>query len=116
MVTETYLPCLVVYDIENDRVRHRVSETCLDFGLERFQKSAFFGKLTPLKRRELCIRLKSELGNSVGRFLVQPLGEEYVSQRFVHENMEKEEKKAKKNMMSSADPAAPRQTILRFPS
>ena len=42
---------VLIYDIENDRVRTRVSEICLDYGLERIQFSAFFGKLNRNRRR-----------------------------------------------------------------
>ena len=31
----------VIYDVEDDRVRTRVSNTCKDYGLERIQYSAF---------------------------------------------------------------------------
>ncbi len=37
---------LLVYDIPDDRVRTRVAETCLDYGLLRIQYSAFFGELS----------------------------------------------------------------------
>ena len=36
---------VLIYDIENDRLRTRVAGICLDYGLERIQFSAFFGKL-----------------------------------------------------------------------
>jgi len=39
MAAET--TCLVVYDIEDDRARTKISAACLDFGLERIQMSAF---------------------------------------------------------------------------
>ncbi|MGB9880221.1 MAG: CRISPR-associated endonuclease Cas2, partial [Anaerolineae bacterium] len=35
--------CVVVYDIPDDRVRARVADVCLDYGLERIQFSAFQG-------------------------------------------------------------------------
>jgi len=51
------LSTLVIYDIEDDRARTRVSEACKDFGLERLQFSCFRGKLTQNKREELRERL-----------------------------------------------------------
>ena len=67
---------LVMYDIENDRVRYRVSEVCLDFGLERIQFSVFRGKLNRNKREELLMRLTDILGDEIGKILIQPMCEE----------------------------------------
>jgi len=52
------LSTLVIYDIEDDRARTRVSEACKDFGLERMQFSCFRGILTQNKREELYERLR----------------------------------------------------------
>ncbi len=52
------LSTLVIYDIEDDRARLRVSEACKDFGLERLQYSCFRGKLSQNKREELYERLR----------------------------------------------------------
>ncbi|MCS6926895.1 MAG: CRISPR-associated endonuclease Cas2, partial [Candidatus Binatia bacterium] len=41
---------IVLYDIRDDRLRMRVSEACLDYGLERIQYSAFRGQLSRNKR------------------------------------------------------------------
>lgn len=51
------LSTLVIYDIEDDRARLRVSEACKDFGLERLQYSCFRGMLSQNKREELRERL-----------------------------------------------------------
>jgi len=52
------LSTLVIYDIEDDRARTRVSEACKDFGLERLQFSCFRGTLSQNKREELYERLR----------------------------------------------------------
>lgn len=52
------LSTLVIYDIENDRARLRVSEACKDFGLERLQYSCFRGSLSRNKCEELYERLR----------------------------------------------------------
>ncbi len=52
------LSTLVIYDIEDDRARLRVSEACKDFGLERLQYSCFRGILSSNKREELYERLR----------------------------------------------------------
>ena len=75
MVTKE-LRTLVMYDIEDDKIRYRISEACLDFGLERIQFSVFRGKLNRNKREELLQRLMDELGEETGKILIQPLCEE----------------------------------------
>ena len=65
-----------MYDSEDDRVRYRVSEACLDFGLERIQYSVFRGKLNRNKREELLDRLTHVLGGEPGKIIIQPVCEE----------------------------------------
>jgi CRISPR-associated protein Cas2 len=65
-----------MYDIEDDKVRYRVSEACLDFGLERIQFSVFRGKLNRNKREELLMRLTNILEDDPGKILIQPMCEE----------------------------------------
>lgn len=69
------LSTYVLYDIPDDGLRTRVSETCKDYGLERVQFSAFLGPLTRNKREELFLRLSDELGGQAGKILVQPVCE-----------------------------------------
>ena len=76
MVARQELLTLVMYDIEHDRVRYRVSEACLDFGLERIQFSVFRGKLTHNKREELLMRITNLLGDEQGKILIQPMCED----------------------------------------
>lgn len=49
---------VVLYDIPHDRTRTKVSDKCLDFGLVRFQYSAFHGPLTRNRRQELALILE----------------------------------------------------------
>ncbi len=70
------LRTLVMYDIEDDRIRYRVSEACLDFGLERIQFSVFRGKLNRNKREELLMKLTDILGGEPGKILIQPMCED----------------------------------------
>lgn len=49
---------VVLYDIPHDRTRTKVSDQCADFGLVRFQYSAFRGRLTRNRREELALRLE----------------------------------------------------------
>jgi hypothetical protein len=49
---------LVIYDIEDDWARTRVSEACKDFGLERIQYSCFRGMLSRNMREELREKMR----------------------------------------------------------
>jgi CRISPR-associated protein Cas2 len=64
---------ILIYDIEDDRVRTRASEICLDYGLERIQFSAFFGRLNHNRRQELALRLQSEIGDEAARIRLIPV-------------------------------------------
>lgn len=68
----------VVYDIQDDRVRLRVSNVCKDFGLAHIQYSAFSGPLDSTRRGELFARLSDTLGSHVGQILVVPVCEKDV--------------------------------------
>jgi CRISPR-associated protein Cas2 len=67
--------CLVVYDIVVDRVRARVAEACLDYGLQRIQYSAFLGDLSRNRQDELLLRVRRELGHTEGHVALFPLCE-----------------------------------------
>jgi CRISPR/Cas system-associated endoribonuclease Cas2 len=53
------LTTLVIYDVEDDWARTRVSEACKDFGLVRIQYSCFCGMLSRNKRDELVERFRA---------------------------------------------------------
>lgn len=57
---------LVVYDIPDDRKRTKIADTCLDYGLDRIQYSAFLGWLLPSQQDELFLKLKKLLGKKEG--------------------------------------------------
>ena len=73
--------CLVVYDISNDRIRTRVAELCLDYGLSRIQLSAFLGDLSRSHQDELLQRTRRALGRSPGHVALFPLCEADFSSR-----------------------------------
>lgn len=52
------LRVLVIYDISDDKTRKKVSDTCLDYGLDRHQYSVFSGQLKPTHLRELAKMLR----------------------------------------------------------
>lgn len=66
---------LLIYDIENDRLRTRASDICLDYGLKRIQYSAFFGKLNRNRRQELALKLQGEMGEEPARIRIVPVCE-----------------------------------------
>jgi CRISPR-associated protein Cas2 len=74
---------VLIYDIENDRLRTRVSEVCLDYGLERIQLSAFFGRLNRNRRQELALRIQNELGGENGRVRIIPVCEQDLKDMWV---------------------------------
>ncbi len=66
-------PVLLIYDIEEDRLRNKLADLCKDFGLHRIQFSAFFGQLTRNHREELAMRCGQLLEDSNGKVLIQPV-------------------------------------------
>lgn len=79
-------PLLLLYDIEDDRIRLRVSSACLDFGLERIQFSAFFGRLTRNKRQEMQVRILREVNGENARLKVVPLSWENLEEMWTFDN------------------------------
>lgn len=84
------LRTLVIYDIEDDRIRLKISDTCLDYGLNRIQFSAFLGTLNRNKREELFLRLVSILGTKAGKILLQPICHKDVQDTLRKENVKAE--------------------------
>ena len=82
----TEVRTLVIYDVEDDRVRLRVARACKEFGLEHIQYSAFSGPLNATHRGELCSRLKDTLGRVAGRILVLPICDKDVQAAREFEN------------------------------
>ena len=74
---------VLIYDIEKDGLRTRVSDVCLDYGLERIQFSAFFGRLNRNRRQELALRLRNELGEESGRLRIIPVCEQDLKDMWV---------------------------------
>ncbi len=66
---------ILIYDVEEDRLRTRISDACLDYGLERIQFSAFFGKLNRNRRQELALRLRAEVRTASARIRMIPICE-----------------------------------------
>lgn len=66
---------VLVYDISNDRARLKVSEKCLDYGLDRFQMSAFTGELNRHQQSSLIHQIEDLLEECGGNVKLFPIGE-----------------------------------------
>jgi len=64
---------LVVYDIEDDRIRNKIITACKDYGLTRIQYSAFMGEIDHNRRGELQKRIKKILGQNRGKVNFFPI-------------------------------------------
>jgi len=73
----------VIYDIESNRIRKKVSEACLDYGLMRIQYSAFLGDMDATRRNALEKRLIQELGKQQGKIEIIAVCEKDFQQRSV---------------------------------
>lgn len=58
---------LLLYDISNDRIRTKVADTCEDYGLDRIQFSAFYGRLSRTHQEELMLKCRHLLKKEAGK-------------------------------------------------
>jgi CRISPR-associated protein Cas2 len=79
---------IVIYDIPNDRLRGKIADICLDYGLDRIQYSAFLGQLTRSQQQELWKRLRRQIGKKAANVQLYPLCNEDWAAReiFVQED------------------------------
>lgn len=64
---------IVVYDITNDRIRNKIADACLDYGLDRIQLSVFYGNITRAHQNELMHKMRRLLGDEVGKIMLIPI-------------------------------------------
>lgn len=64
---------ILMYDITSDRIRNKVADECLNFGLDRTQYSAFIGELSRNHHEMLMLKLAALLGESPGALLLVPV-------------------------------------------
>ena len=57
------LRTLLIYDVPDDRLRTKIADLCLDYGLDRIQYSAFLGELRRTHQEELMMKIKKQVGN-----------------------------------------------------
>ncbi len=67
------MKCLLLYDIPDDKIRTKIADFCLDYGLDRIQYSAFLGDLSSNHQEELMLKLSRRLGKAPGRIDMFPI-------------------------------------------
>jgi CRISPR-associated protein Cas2 len=72
---------VLIYDISSDRVRGKVADACLDYGLARIQYSAFFGNISANHLEELLVRIRKLLVKDQARVEIFPLCEKDLKLR-----------------------------------
>ncbi len=65
--------CLLIYDIPNDRIRTKVADACLDYGLDRMQYSAFSADISRNHQEELFLKVCALLGTEAGNVQLIPI-------------------------------------------
>lgn len=78
---------LVIYDVQEDKVRLKVANACKDYGLQRVQYSAFKGELSNNRIQELFYRLEKTLGVDVGNIQIYPMCDKDIKQARWIENV-----------------------------
>lgn len=102
---------VLIYDIENDRLRTRIADVCLNYGLERIQFSAFFGKLNRNRRQELALKVQNELGDESGRVRIIPVCEQDLKDMWVLDQFRRDADTLKAEA-ETRDRAKPRLKVL----
>ncbi|MHC1601495.1 MAG: CRISPR-associated endonuclease Cas2 [Candidatus Nezhaarchaeales archaeon] len=74
---------LVIYDIPDDNLRLQVAKYLKRMGLNRVQKSAFIGDLTPALRAELVTGLQRLIRGKKANIQIYPLTQASFNQRIV---------------------------------
>lgn len=69
------LHTLLVYDIPSDKLRTKVACLCEDYGLDRFQYSAFCGRMQRTHQEELMQRIERLLKKEPGSIQLIPVGQ-----------------------------------------
>ena len=82
------LHTLLVYDIADDRIRGKVANICADYGLDRIQYSAFYGRLRRTHQEELMQRVRRLLKETPGKVQLIPVGQSEWERRIEIENSE----------------------------
>jgi CRISPR-associated protein Cas2 len=89
--------CLIIYDIPNDRLRNKVADICLDYGLDRIQFSAFLGQLSRNHQEELMLKVEMRMEDNPGNIQLIPICAKDWAERMSYEvEAEEEEEEEEK--------------------
>ncbi len=75
------MQALLIYDIPDDKIRKKIADICLDYGLLRIQYSAFTGYLTATRRTELYRKIEKILGKKPGNVQIFTICQKDLEQR-----------------------------------
>ena len=70
----------VVYDIVENKIRKKVSDSCKNIGLYRVQKSVFLGELNANKRDSLALQCEELIDKDVDSVYIFPMDEQSFRQ------------------------------------
>jgi CRISPR-associated protein Cas2 len=65
--------CLLVYDIVDDRIRTKVADICLDYGMARIQYSSFLGELSHNRQEEILIKIRRRVAHHSANVQLFPI-------------------------------------------
>lgn len=83
---------IMLYDITSDRIRQKIADACLDYGLDRTQFSAFIGELSRNHQEALMLKVGRLLGDEPGSVLLVAIGQAEWSRRAEIRNQSAETK------------------------
>lgn len=75
------MQCIVVYDIPKNKIRKKVADYCLDYGLARIQFSAFMGELNVNRQGELLQKITRKVGKNDANVQVIPICQQDMEKR-----------------------------------
>lgn len=70
----------VLYDIENDKNRTKISKICKQVGLYRVQYSCFVGNLTNNEKDTLTLRLEELIDPDIDKIYIFPMNQTELKQ------------------------------------
>lgn len=77
---------MVLYDVSNDRIRTKIATACEDYGLDRVQYSAFYGRLSRTHQEELMLKVAALLQDEPGRIQLVPISSDDWERRIEVQN------------------------------
>lgn len=81
----------VVYDISDDKARKKISDACLDYGLERVQWSVFLGEINSNQKDELALKCKNLMDTESDSVYIFPMcKEDFKKVVLIGESFDKE--------------------------